>query len=725
VIWKVSDTKVVYCILLNNSLPHTLLVSIYYAVLMGEKLDAESRLEQELGRRKVVVEDIKRSCEEDKHQLIKEAEEKMVSLRDEIAQLKSDLSRVESDCYTMKDENTDLQDKISRIEAKSTDSESIVTSIKDELSKEQKEKEELQEKLNTLEEQSAAFREQVFAAKATFEADAQTRLSEVEEQLNEALSQLTKSRDDAKLSLETIGELNNDIEVYKREMDSIKGMASNENEMELSQVRESLAQTKLELSHSKADCLSIKQDLDAAKEKIASVKRHEHEKQQKFASRAKEAIETLKEKLAKAESAQSSSLGRIQEEDLQAEVTELKSTLREKDERIKKLEKSKITKSQIANIQKLKDERSKFLAEAKEAKARVEELENSKPRRGGLRERTDASADQSQEVEKVRDDLKQCENKLRKYVQHSERLENDRKGVLAAISSADVGDITGDGVVEMVESLCEKLTSVEEECEELANSQGKAAEYLTELDSLKEKYSLLEMEVQTYEENDTKLTSALSECKANLKRATEKIAQLMTDKESLKAMAESAKGNISELQAERRRQMQYLENENLQLGDELKRTKKELSQAKSELDVVQKDILNGNDETEELQGLSNLLSSSKRPPTDSASKDFPPSGNKGIPPSGLSSSRKRCPDPDSPPVEHSKENMLNKKQKTLSAAKSPFSSAKKKKNPFSSIKKSAKKAQRTLSSSNSTPTKHYQLGDSEPTADITGECQQS
>jgi len=700
-------------------------VSIYFAVLMGEKLDAESRLEQELGRRKVVVEDIKRSCEEDKHQLIKEAEEKMVSLRDEIAQLKSDLSRVESDCYTMKDENTDLQDKITMIEAKSTDSDSIVTSIKDELSKEQKEKEELQEKLNTLEEQSAAFREQVFAAKATFEADAQARLSEVEEQLNEALSQLTKSRNDAKLSLETIGELNNDIEVYKRELDSIKGVASNENEMELSQVRESLAQTKLELSQSKADCLSVKQDLDAAKEKIASVKRHEHEKQQKFASRAKEAIETLKEKLAKAESAQSSSLGRIQEEDLQAEVTELKSTLREKDERIKKLEKSKITKSQIANIQKLKDERSQFLAEAKEAKARVEELENSKPRRGGLRERADVSADQSQQLEKAQDDLKQCENKLRKYVQHSERLENDRKGVLAAISSANVGDITGDGIVEMVESLCEKLTSVEEECEELANSQGKAAEYLTELDSLKEKYSLLEMEVQTYEENDTKLTSALSECKANLKRATEKIAQLMTDKESLKAMAESAKGNISELQAERRRQMQYLENENLQLGDELKRTKKELSQAKSELDVVQKDILNGNDETEELQGLSNLLSSLKRPPTDSASKGFPPTGNKGIPPSGLSSSRKRCPDPDSPPVEHSKENMLNKKQKTLSAAKSPFSSAKKKKNPFSSIKKSAKKAQRTLSSNSSTPTKHYQLGDSEPTADITGECKQS
>ena len=39
---------------------------------------------------------------------------------------------------------------------------------------------------------------------------------------------------------------------------------------------------------------------------------------------------------------------------MSAELADLKKSLREKDERIKKLEKTKITKSQIANIQKLK-----------------------------------------------------------------------------------------------------------------------------------------------------------------------------------------------------------------------------------------------------------------------------------------------------------------------------------------------------------------------------------
>ena len=88
--------------------------------------------------------------------------------------------------------------------------------------------------------------------------------------------------------------------------------------------------------------------------------------------------------------------------------------------------------------------------------------------------------------------------------------------------------------------------------------------------------------------------------KANLESSTEENAQLMTEKESLKAMAESAKGDISELKGEKTN----LENENLRLGDELNRTKEELSQAKKDL--------------------SNLQSSSKRPPTSELSRESVP-----------------------------------------------------------------------------------------------------
>jgi chromosome segregation ATPase len=370
------------------------------------------------------------------------------------------------------------------------------------------------------------------------------------------------------------------------------------------------------------------------------------------------------------------------------------------------------------------------MEEAKELKQRVEELENSLPRRSGLRERKDSSQDQSKVIDKLQDDLRQCENKLRKYVQHSERLEKDRKRIIEAISSCAVADVVGDSVVEMVVSLCEKLTSIEEECAALSSSEGKAAGYLTELDSLQEKYSALERQLKSYEDNDTKLASALAECKANLNKAQEQISALIKDNKSLKSMAESAKGNFSELQSERRRQMQYLENENLQLGDELKRARRELAEAKSAVDSFQKDAFSNNEPTEELRGLSNLLEFSiltKLAPTESASKRVPfQSTSKSIP---LRSSQKSCPESPHSHEESNyteKENLLNKNQRILSSStSSPLGSEKKKRivNPFSSVKKAARRTRNGLT--DNTPTKQYALGDNEQTADVTGECNQS
>ena len=318
---------------------------------MGEKIDAESRLEQELNRRKKAEDEYRRAADDEKQALMDAAEEKMTSLRDEISQLKSDLSRVESDCYTLKEEKADAEAVLTSLTAEKDEASAQSIAMSGEVDALKAERATLQQRLDTLEEESAAFKQSVFTAKASFEAAAEAKLSDVEEQLNDALSQLAKSTNDAKLSKQTIADLNNDVEAYRKELGSISSVASNEKAMELSKLREELAQTKLDLSQSEAACLSAKHELESAKEKVDRIKKHEHEKQQKFAAKAKEAIETLKERLAKAESAQN---GSGANESLQAEVKALTSTLREKDERIKKLEKSKITKSQIANIQKLK-----------------------------------------------------------------------------------------------------------------------------------------------------------------------------------------------------------------------------------------------------------------------------------------------------------------------------------------------------------------------------------
>ena len=121
----------------------------------------------------------KRASEEEKQRLIDEAEEKMISLRDEISQLKSDLSRVKFDCCSLKNANVELQEKEKKLEARATDLEGVLTLVRDQLATEKMEKLSLQEKIQSLEEQ--VVKPQVFAAKASSDADAQARFADVED----------------------------------------------------------------------------------------------------------------------------------------------------------------------------------------------------------------------------------------------------------------------------------------------------------------------------------------------------------------------------------------------------------------------------------------------------------------------------------------------------------------------------------------------------------------
>jgi len=166
--------------------------------------------------------------------------------------------------------------------------------------------------------------------------------------------------------------------------------------------------------------------------------------------------------------------------------------------------------------------------------------------------------------------------------------------------------------------------------------------------------------------------------------------------------------------------MQYLESENLQLGEDLKKAKKELTETRLALDAAQNGAFSGGDHTEDLQGLSSFFNSSTKRPSaiKSSSKSAMASTSKRVP---LGSARRRL---ESPMANQDAENLLNKSQQTLSSsALSPVATGKKKRpNPFSSIKKARK--QRTNLTKDS-PTKQFVLGDAEPTADVTSECNQS
>lgn len=362
----------------------------------------------------------------------------------------------------------------------------------------------------------------------------------------------------------------------------------------------------------------------------------------------------------------------------------------------------------------------KYMTEAKDYKQRVEDLEqelsaaDSKPRRKGLRERT--ADGESDDLTRLQDELKNCNLKLKKYVQHCERLEKERSSVMSVITACDVEDVVGNNVEAMITSLCEKLASVEEECDALANSEDKAAGYLADLDSLRQKYSDLENQLQFYKEANDELSNSHADCKASLKRAQEKISSLSNELKSLQASNVCAKGNMAELQSEQRRQMQWLEKENLQLGDELKKTKAELVQTKSQLDSVQKDSFGSDEATEDLFGLGKFMEATSAQ-RGSVSKRVADLEQKNLKENSVVKKRHHTDD-----VALEKENNLN------GTARSPFlSSAKKQRktmNPFSSVKKASRKLMSSASEESSP--KHIALGEEcEHTTEMTSECKQS
>jgi DNA repair exonuclease SbcCD ATPase subunit len=378
------------------------------------------------------------------------------------------------------------------------------------------------------------------------------------------------------------------------------------------------------------------------------------------------------------------------------------------------------------------EERVKYMTEAKDYKQRIEELEqemasgaaDSKPRRKGLRERT--TDEYSGDVARLQDELKQCNLKLRKYVQHSERLEKERANVMKVVSSCNAEDIAGNNLEEMVTSICDRLTSIEEECDALAHSEDKASQYLSELDSLREKYDDIEKQLQFYKETNNELSNSHADCQVDLKRAQNKISSLTNELKSLQESHTNAKGNMSDLQSEQRRQMQWLEKENLQLGDELKRTKKELVQTKSQLDSVHKGSFGSDDQTEDLFGLSNVLepSSSKRLPLGSITKPAADSEKRTTHRQPFSSVKKASEKKRQLPAQESidKENTLNDTARSpfLSSAKKPRKSV----NPFSSVKKAQRRITKALSDDSSP--KHIQLGEeNEHTSELTSDCKQS
>lgn len=190
------------------------------------------------------------------------------------------------------------------------------------------------------------------------------------------------------------------------------------------------------------------------------------------------------------------------------------------------------------------------------------------------------------------------ETKLRKYAAHCQRLENEKASVLDALKAVN-GNVIDDGdVTRAIIALCDKHTSLEEECEALMSAEKRASSYLSELDHLRETNSCLQRSFSDAEGKLAMLTHSEADLARKLNEAKEKVALLRKERDHLKLLAESERGNVADLESEKSRQVRYLEQENLQLMLDLKNAKKQIKATRAQLDAMRMTVVD--DETEDL-----------------------------------------------------------------------------------------------------------------------------
>ena len=171
-----------------------------------------------------------------------------------------------------------------------------------------------------------------------------------------------------------------------------------------------------------------------------------------------------------------------------------------------------------------------------------------------------SEADSSSEISELRFDKEALERKLRKFATHCQRLEDDKAGIADALKSCNIDIETHDrDITEAIIHLCDKFASTEQALEKQLNK------------------SSFDKEKQSFERK--------------IETLTEKLNNYQHEKSELEAQLESAEKETSAGESEvHREKLRFLEQENLQLMQDVKSTKRQLQAAREEVVTLRMNV---------------------------------------------------------------------------------------------------------------------------------------
>mmetsp|Transcript_59860 Transcript_59860/g.147054 ORF Transcript_59860/g.147054 Transcript_59860/m.147054 type:complete len:2082 (-) Transcript_59860:233-6478(-) len=502
--------------------------------LESEKSQLERALDVEKQSRAAHEENLKQQMGEEQRALLQEGDAMMAELRSKIEIYETKVAEAEAEAYNSRQQVEEITDELktlqeeyekvkglkSQLEHAIAQQESLSGSLKEDLEQQKTECYNLKESVINMKEKVRRSNRDIEKA---------SRASEM------ATSELAVFQRKYK-SLET------QLESSRSEITRLKKKSTG--------VSHDSEET---IQHLKSEVLNKDTKIEQIESKIADLTRANEEAGKEIS------------KLRLAEKEKSvKSLPRQQGKD----VDRLKEELKKKDERIEELKKHRLNRKQMAEIKKMKDDNgnyekvcAKLERECAQLKKTISSMQTDTSEKGGESKLQD-------ELNQLRFDNEAIESKLRKYVIHCQRLEEDKAGMINSLQSCnvDLDSFHGD-LNEAVIHLCDRLTSLDGQ-----PNNNRA-------DILEDENESLRRQVEVYVQKEDRLQEQLDISRRDISK--------------LKAQVAEAR-KVSASHIEKDSKIAFLERENLQLMEDMNAKESEVRAAHEEMESLRLRVSDNN-----------------------------------------------------------------------------------------------------------------------------------
>ena len=266
-------------------------------LLLEEKMELEITLEEEIKTRKQNEDAMKYQMEEEQRALVSEAEHSMNKLRAKLAENERSHSEIHEEIQSLRKKIVLMEAQLKEKDVYLSQSDNVIKNLRQEISALKQSENNLRLELSDNNETSIEFKNQVYAAKEEFDIKIK--------KLNDVIHEKSLMVQNAHTVIEThkkeIECLQREKDYLKSQVQSVRQSFTREKELLASKLKEELASLRVTLTQTEGEAYSAKKEARDFKEQLRRLKTQSSSVSRKIADETEKIVSSLRDRLAKSE----------------------------------------------------------------------------------------------------------------------------------------------------------------------------------------------------------------------------------------------------------------------------------------------------------------------------------------------------------------------------------------------------------------------------------------